>query len=70
MRIDSTAAQPQRMNELLSQQQRTREAAGEKENDGGRDDMMANASVTKIIQTPATQQATPQGVGTKVDILA
>ena len=70
MRIDSTSAQPQRINELLSQQQ-TKEVAGEKEPDGDRDDMTSKASMTaKTSQTPAPQQVNPQGAGTKVNIFA
>jgi hypothetical protein len=71
MRIDSTSAQPQRINELLSQQQQTKEVAGEKEPDGDWDDMTGKASMTaKTAQAPAPQQINPQGVGTKVNIFA
>jgi hypothetical protein len=71
MRIDSTSAQPQRINELLSQQQRTKEVAGEKEPDGDWDDQMGKAAMTsKTAQNPAGQQVNPQGVGTKVNIFA
>jgi hypothetical protein len=70
MHIDSTSAQPQRINDL-SQKQQTREVAGEREPDGDGDDMTGKASVTsRTAQAPAAQQVNPQGVGTKVDILA
>ena len=70
MRIDATSAQPQRINELLSQQQ-TREAAGEKEPDGDWDDMTSKVSMTtRNAQAPAPRQINPQGMGTKVDIFA
>jgi hypothetical protein len=71
MRIDSTSAQPQRINGLLSQQQQTREAAGEKEPDGDWDDMTSKVSMNaRNAQAPAPQQINPQGMGTKVDIFA
>ena len=71
MRIDSTSAQPQRMNEILSQQQKTREVAGEREPDGDWDDMTSKAPATaKTAQAPAAQQVNPQGVGTRVNIFA
>jgi len=71
MRIDSTSAQPQRMNELLSQQHQAREVAGEREPDGDADDMASKASMTsRTAQAPAAQQVNPQGVGTRVNIFA
>ena len=71
MRIDSTQAQPQRINELLSQRQQTKEVAGEKEPDGDWDDQMGTAAMaSKTTQAPAAQQIKPQGVGTKVDFFA
>jgi len=70
MRIDSTSAQPQRINELLSQKQ-TKEAVGEKEPDGDSDDMTRKAAMTsKTAQTPAPNQINQQGVGAKVDFFA
>jgi hypothetical protein len=71
MHIDSTSAQPQRMNELLSQKNQAREVAGEREPDGDSDDMTGKASMTsRTAQAPAAQQVNPQGVGTKVNIFA
>ncbi len=76
MRIDSTSAQPQRLNDLLSQQQ-TKEVAGEKEPDGDSDDMIRKTAMTsktsqtsQTSQTPASNQINPQGVGAKVDFFA
>jgi hypothetical protein len=70
MRIDSTSAQPQRINELLSQQQ-PKEVAGEREPDGDWDDMTSKAAMaSRTAQTPAPNQINQQGVGTKVDIFA
>ncbi len=70
MRIDSASAQPQRINELLSQQPQTREAAGEKEPDGDWDDMSKVSMTARNTQAKAPQQINPQGMGTKVDIFA
>jgi hypothetical protein len=67
MRIDAPSVQPQ----ILLPQQQTREIAGEKEPDGDWDDMTRRVSMTpKTAQAPAPQQINPQGVGTKVDIIA
>jgi len=60
MRID--AFQSQVVNQMAVQPRQ--EVAGEREPDGDADDMTAKAS--KI----APQQINPQGVGTKVDLLA
>jgi hypothetical protein len=63
MRIDAASPppQPQRINELLARQ--TNEVAGERENDGDSDDVVKTAA-------PAANRMNPQGVGTKVDLLA
>jgi hypothetical protein len=71
MHIDSTSAQPQRINELLSPHPGAKEVAGEKEPDGDADDMTSKALMTsRNAQAPAAQQINPQGVGTKVNIFA
>lgn len=64
MRIDSTSAQPQRINDLLSQQQ-TKEVGGasEREADNGN-------KTTKTAMMQAPKQNNAQGVGTKVDFFA
>ena len=59
MRID--AFQSQAVNQMAVQPRQ--EAAGEREPDGDADDMSARVAKT-------TQQITPQGVGTKVDLFA
>jgi hypothetical protein len=63
MHINPAQSQPPRINELLAQQ--TREIAGEREHDGDADDMSA-----KAVMTPAFRQLAPEGLGTKVDVLA
>jgi hypothetical protein len=70
MRIDSAAAQPHRINDLLSQQQ-AKEVTGEKEPDGDWDDMTSKASMTsRNAPAPTAPQVNPQGTGTKIDIFA
>ena len=70
MRIDSPSAQPHRINDLLSSQQ-AKEVPGEREPDGDWDDMTSKASMTsRNVPAPAAQQVNPQGMGTKIDILA
>jgi hypothetical protein len=59
MRID--AFQSQAVNQVAVQPRQ--EVAGEREHDGDADDMTAKVAKT-------TQQITPQGVGTKVDLFA
>jgi hypothetical protein len=61
MRIDAASPQPQKINELLTRQ--TNEVAGEREHDGDSDDVAKAAA-------PAASRINPQGVGTKVDLLA
>ena len=63
MRIDAAMPQPQRINEMAAQQQK--EVAGEREPDGDADD-----TAKAVAKTFRAQQINPQGVGTKVDLLA
>jgi hypothetical protein len=63
MRIDTSVPQQQRVNEMAAQPQK--EVAGERERDGDADDSM------KVGARPSpVQQMSPQGVGTKLNILA
>jgi hypothetical protein len=63
MRIDSTSAQPQRINDLLSQQQ-TKEVVGQSQREGD----VNKTTKTAMMQAPTQNNA--QGVGTKVDFFA
>ena len=63
MRIDSTSAQPQRINDLLSQKQ-TNAVAGQNEREGD----VNKTTKTAMMQAPKQNNA--QGVGTKVDFFA
>ncbi len=63
MSIDSVSAPSQRINDLVAQQ--TREVPGERENDGDSDDKGRT-----MARTSAPQQLNPQGVGTKIDLMA
>ena len=63
MSIDSISSQPQRINEMVAEQ--TREVPGERENDGDSDDKSL-----AVARNSAPQQLNPQGVGTKIDLMA
>lgn len=64
MRIDSTSAQPQRVNDLLSQQQ-TKQVAGQGQLNADNEN---KTTKTAMMQPPTQNNA--QGVGTKVDFFA
>jgi len=65
MRIDSTSAQPQRVNDLLSfSQQQTKEVVGQSQREGD----VNKTTKTAMMQAPKQNNA--QGVGTKVDFFA
>ena len=63
MRIDTAMPQQQRVNEMAAQPQK--EVAGERERDGDADDTVKVAARPSLLQ-----QMSPQGVGTRLNILA